>query len=162
MSQETNCKNTNFGTKLVTTLFLSLTPSHLHTQEFTFLHIKQDLGQLDHTPQHQDLVTFLFLSCTFSMTRGNIAVRFYRLLTLRLYSVRYQLIDHLTWWARQTRSKSCLLRNFVTTSGPNVYETPRSLFPHPAMSLSGSDHNKSHNSPTQRNASLESQEVQCR
>eukprot|EP00732_Lithocolla_globosa_P005718 Lithocolla_globosa_v1_NODE_6128_length_1130_cov_444.406685.p3 type:complete len:105 gc:universal NODE_6128_length_1130_cov_444.406685:756-442(-) len=42
---------------------------------------------------------------------------------------------------------SCFWRNLDTTSGPNVKETPRSFSPHPVMSLSGSDHNRSHNKP---------------
>lgn len=33
------------------------------------------------------------------------------------------------------------------TSAPNVKLTPRSFSPHPIVSLSGSDHNKSHNKP---------------
>lgn len=33
------------------------------------------------------------------------------------------------------------------TSAPNVKLTPRSFSPHPIVSLSGSDHNKSHKSP---------------
>ena len=45
------------------------------------------------------------------------------------------------------RSKSCLLRNLLTTSAPNVNDTPLSFSPHPITSLSGSDHNKSHNKP---------------
>ena len=40
----------------------------------------------------------------------------------------------LTWWARAIKLKSCFLRKFLTTSPPNVQETPRSLSPHPVMS----------------------------
>ena len=36
-----------------------------------------------------------------------------------------------TWWALHTRSKSCLLRNLVTMSDPNVNETPLSFSPQP-------------------------------
>lgn len=53
----------------------------------------------------------------------------------------------LAWWALHIRSKSCLFRNFTTTSAPNVNDTPRSFSPHPETSLSGSDHNKSHSKP---------------
>ena len=53
----------------------------------------------------------------------------------------------LTWWARQIKSRSCRLRNLLTTSAPNVNETPRSFSPHPWTSLSGSDHSKSHSKP---------------
>jgi len=52
-----------------------------------------------------------------------------------------------TWWARQMRSRSCLCRNFATTSAPNVNDTPRSFSPHPITSLSGSDHRRSHRRP---------------
>ena len=52
-----------------------------------------------------------------------------------------------TWCARQMRSRSCLCRNFATTSAPNVNETPRSFSPQPIVSLSGSDHSRSHSSP---------------
>jgi len=45
------------------------------------------------------------------------------------------------------RSRSCFCRNFVTTSGPNVNDTPRSFSPQPITSLSGSDHSKSHSRP---------------
>lgn len=45
------------------------------------------------------------------------------------------------------RSKSCLFKNFATTSVPKVNETPLSFSPQPVTSLSGSDHNKSHNKP---------------
>lgn len=45
------------------------------------------------------------------------------------------------------RSKSCLFKNLATTSVPNVNETPLSFSPQPVTSLSGSDHNKSHNKP---------------
>ena len=45
------------------------------------------------------------------------------------------------------RSRSCLLRNFETISGPNVKDTPRSFSPQPLVSLSGSDHNRSHKRP---------------
>lgn len=52
-----------------------------------------------------------------------------------------------TWWALQIKSKSCRLRNLLTTSAPNVKETPRSFSPHPCTSLSGSDHRRSHSRP---------------
>lgn len=52
-----------------------------------------------------------------------------------------------TWWALHMRSRSCLWRNFVTISGPNVNETPRSFSPHPIVSLSGSAQSRSHSSP---------------
>jgi hypothetical protein len=52
-----------------------------------------------------------------------------------------------TWWALHIRSKSCLFKNLLTTSPPNVNDTPLSFSPHPCTSLSGSDHNKSHNKP---------------
>ena len=42
---------------------------------------------------------------------------------------------------------SCFCRNRETTSGPKVKETPRSFSLHPVISLSGSDHSKSHNRP---------------
>ena len=45
------------------------------------------------------------------------------------------------------RSKSCFCKNFETTSGPNVNETPRSFSPQPVTSLSGSDHSKSQSKP---------------
>lgn len=45
------------------------------------------------------------------------------------------------------RSMSCFCRKRETTSGPKVKETPRSFSLHPVMSLSGSDHSKSHNRP---------------
>merc|ERR1712151_47587 len=38
------------------------------------------------------------------------------------------------------------LQNESTTSGPKIYETPRSLSPHPTI-CSGSAHNKSHSKP---------------
>jgi hypothetical protein len=50
------------------------------------------------------------------------------------------------------RSRSCLLRNFDTTSAPKVNETPRSFSPHPWTSLSGSDQRRSHNRPEMVNA----------
>ena len=52
-----------------------------------------------------------------------------------------------TWWALHIRSKPCLFKNLLTTSPPNVNDTPLSFSPHPCTSLSGSDHNKSHNKP---------------
>ena len=52
-----------------------------------------------------------------------------------------------TWWALQMRSRSCRLRNLLTTSAPNVKETPRSFSPQPWTSLSGSDHSRSHSNP---------------
>ena len=55
--------------------------------------------------------------------------------------------DDLTWWALQIRSRSCLLRNFETTSAPKVKDTPRSFSPQPWTSLSGSDQSKSQRSP---------------
>lgn len=45
------------------------------------------------------------------------------------------------------RSRSWRLRNLLTTSAPKVKETPRSFSPQPCTSLSGSDHNRSHNRP---------------
>lgn len=45
------------------------------------------------------------------------------------------------------RSRSCLLRNLVTTSDPNVKDTPRSFSPQPDTSLSGSLHSRSHSRP---------------
>merc|ERR1719195_809312 len=45
------------------------------------------------------------------------------------------------------KSRSCLLRNFDTTSAPNVKLTPLSFSPQPCTSLSGSDHSRSHNNP---------------
>lgn len=45
------------------------------------------------------------------------------------------------------RSKSCLCKNLATTSAPNVNDTPRSFSPQPIVSLSGSDHRRSHKSP---------------
>src|SRR5687768_1545811 len=45
------------------------------------------------------------------------------------------------------RSMSCFCRKRETTSGPKVKETPRSFSLQPVMSLSGSDHNKSHSRP---------------
>ena len=45
------------------------------------------------------------------------------------------------------RSRSCLFRNLLTTSAPNVNDTPRSFSPQPCTSLSGSDHSRSHSSP---------------
>ena len=45
------------------------------------------------------------------------------------------------------RSMSCFCRKRETTSGPKVKETPRSFSLQPVMSLSGSDHNKSHKRP---------------
>ncbi len=53
----------------------------------------------------------------------------------------------LTWCARHIKSKSWRLRNFVTISDPKVKDTPLSLSPQPWMSLSGSDHNRSHRRP---------------
>ena len=45
------------------------------------------------------------------------------------------------------RSISCFCKNLDTTSGPKVNDTPRSFSDHPVISLSGSDHSKSHNKP---------------
>ncbi len=45
------------------------------------------------------------------------------------------------------RSMSCFCRNRETTSGPNVKETPRSFSLQPVISLSGSDHKRSHRRP---------------
>ena len=42
---------------------------------------------------------------------------------------------------------SCFCKNLETTSGPKVKDTPRSFSDHPVISLSGSDHSRSHNSP---------------
>lgn len=52
-----------------------------------------------------------------------------------------------TWWARQIKSMSCFCKKRVTTSGPNVNDTPRSFSDQPVMSLSGSDHNRSQRRP---------------
>lgn len=52
-----------------------------------------------------------------------------------------------TWCARQIRSISCFCRNRDTTSGPKVNDTPLSFSDQPVMSLSGSDHKRSHSSP---------------
>ena len=52
-----------------------------------------------------------------------------------------------TWCARHMRSRSCLCKNLATTSDPNVKETPRSFSPQPMVSLSGSDHKRSHRRP---------------
>lgn len=52
-----------------------------------------------------------------------------------------------TWWARQTRSKSCVVKNSSTLSGPKVYETPLSFIPQPLTSLLGSDQSKSQSRP---------------
>ena len=52
-----------------------------------------------------------------------------------------------TWWALHIRSKSCLWRNFATTSAPNVKDTPLSFSPQPKTSLSGSDHKRSQRRP---------------
>lgn len=65
------------------------------------------------------------------------------------YTLIYkEIIILFTWCARHMRSKSCLFKNFATTSVPKVNETPLSFSPQPVTSLSGSDHNKSHNKPT--------------
>ena len=48
------------------------------------------------------------------------------------------------------RSRSCLFKNLPTTSAPKVKETPRSFSPHPVISLSGSDHNKSQSKPMRK------------
>jgi len=61
--------------------------------------------------------------------------------------MQWETRPELTWCARQMRSKSCLCRNLATTSAPNVNETPRSFSPQPIVSLSGSDHSKSHSRP---------------
>jgi len=53
----------------------------------------------------------------------------------------------LTWCARQIRSISCFCKKRDTTSGPNVNDTPLSFSDHPVISLSGSDHSKSHSRP---------------
>lgn len=58
-----------------------------------------------------------------------------------------QTIITLTWCARQIRSMSCFCRKRETTSGPKVNDTPRSFSLQPVMSLSGSDHSKSHSKP---------------
>ena len=42
---------------------------------------------------------------------------------------------------------SCFCKNRETTSGPKVNDTPRSFSDQPVMSLSGSDHSKSHSRP---------------
>jgi len=51
---------------------------------------------------------------------------------------RHQEIHNLsptqTWWARAMRLKPCFLRNWRTTSPPNVNDTPRSFSPHPVIS----------------------------
>lgn len=49
------------------------------------------------------------------------------------------------------RSRSWRFRNLLTTSAPNVNDTPRSFSPQPCTSLSGSDHNRSHRSPADDN-----------
>ena len=54
---------------------------------------------------------------------------------------------YFTWCPRQIKSKSWRVRKRVTTSVPNVNETPRSFSPHSDVSLSGSDHNKSQSNP---------------
>ena len=54
----------------------------------------------------------------------------------------------LTWCALHMRSMSCLARYLETISGPKVKDTPLSFSPQPITSLSGSDHSKSHSSPT--------------
>jgi len=43
---------------------------------------------------------------------------------------------------------SCFCKNLDTTSGPNVKDTPRSFSDHPVISLSGSDHSRSHSKPS--------------
>lgn len=45
------------------------------------------------------------------------------------------------------RSISCFCRNLDTTSGPKVKDTPRSFSDQPVISLSGSDHSRSHSRP---------------
>jgi hypothetical protein len=45
------------------------------------------------------------------------------------------------------RSKSFFCKNLATTSGPNVYETPRSFSLQPFASLSGSDQRISQSRP---------------
>jgi len=50
-------------------------------------------------------------------------------------------------YALHTKSNSCFFKNTDTISGLNTYDTPLSFSAHPYTSLSGSDHNKSHNKP---------------
>lgn len=52
-----------------------------------------------------------------------------------------------TWCPLHISSKSCIRKNRETTSAPNVKLTPRSFSPQSFTSLSGSDHNRSHNRP---------------
>lgn len=47
------------------------------------------------------------------------------------------------------RSRSWRFRNLLTTSAPNVNDTPRSFSPQPCTSLSGSDHSRSHRRPAE-------------
>lgn len=75
-------------------------------------------------------------------------------------------VDQLLSWSRfrqqelgwsgphQIRSISCRWRKRATTSGPNVNETPRSFSLQPVMSLSGSDHSRSHSRPEVSDARL--------
>ena len=59
----------------------------------------------------------------------------------------YSVIPNLTWWALHMRSKSWRFKNLLTTSAPNVKETPLSFSPQPFVSLSGSDQSKSQRRP---------------
>lgn len=43
---------------------------------------------------------------------------------------------------------SCFCKNLDTTSGPKVNDTPRSFSDQPVISLSGSDHRRSHRRPS--------------
>ena len=48
------------------------------------------------------------------------------------------------------RSKSWRFKNLLTTSAPNVNDTPLSFSPQPFVSLSGSDHSKSQRRPERK------------
>ena len=54
---------------------------------------------------------------------------------------------------------SCFCKKRDTTSGPNVNDTPRSFSDQPVMSLSGSDHKRSHSSPGRGSSREQKQEV---
>ena len=53
----------------------------------------------------------------------------------------------MTWCPLHIRSKSWRRKNLLTTSAPNVKETPLSFSPQPFVSLSGSDHSRSQRGP---------------
>ena len=89
----------------------------------------------------------LFLNLSSSIFRFSFWQQLLHVLHLLFLHVLEYSKPLLTWCARHMRSKSCLCRNLLTMSGPNVNETPLSFLFQPG-SWPGSDQSRSASSPS--------------